>query len=336
VDEGSDVFLHLSNAGLQQRPDLVDSHTVHWHGFRNAIPLFDGVPEMSVSVPIGADFTYYYKPTDPGTYMYHCHFEDVEHIHMGMTGVVFVRPKQNAGATVGTKVIPAGKYVYNDGLPPSDPNSTAYDREWVIFLSEVWATAHYNDAHIQPTDWSEYHSDFWLMNGRVYPDTILPNFDPVVGGTPGSDAERLQYQPMSSLITCKAGEKVLIRTVSLGYTQSAMTIPGINLRVVGKDATYLESRTLNADGLTYTNSGTFTTFDTNTVYIGPGEATDAIFTAPAYQNLDPVKGYDTYLLYNRNYGELASGSTAGYGGQMTEIHVYPTTATLLAQTAPNT
>ena len=36
--------------------------------------------------PIGRDFTYYYQPRQPGTYMYHCHFEDVEHVQMGMTG----------------------------------------------------------------------------------------------------------------------------------------------------------------------------------------------------------------------------------------------------------
>ena len=77
------------------RPDLFDAHTIHWHGFRNAIPWFDGVPEMSISVPIGRDFAYYYQPRDPGTYMYHCHFEDVEHVQMGMTGVLYVRPKQN-------------------------------------------------------------------------------------------------------------------------------------------------------------------------------------------------------------------------------------------------
>ena len=53
------------------------------------------MPELSLAVPIGRDFTYFYRPHDAGTYMYHCHFEDVEHVQMGMTGMVFVRPKQN-------------------------------------------------------------------------------------------------------------------------------------------------------------------------------------------------------------------------------------------------
>lgn len=34
--------LRLTNLGLQMRPDLTDAHTLHWHGFRNAIPISTG------------------------------------------------------------------------------------------------------------------------------------------------------------------------------------------------------------------------------------------------------------------------------------------------------
>ena len=94
------------------RPDLVDGHTIHWHGFVNAIPLFDGVPELSISVPIGRSFTYFYRPHDPGTYMYHCHFEDVEHVQMGMTGLLFVRPSQNGQAITYTDPSTGGPDVH--------------------------------------------------------------------------------------------------------------------------------------------------------------------------------------------------------------------------------
>ena len=89
---GEELWVELTNLGLQLRPDLVDGHTLHWHGFRNAIPFYDGVPESSIAVPIGHEFTYVYRPQDSGTYMYHCHFEDVEHVTMGMHGIVFVKP----------------------------------------------------------------------------------------------------------------------------------------------------------------------------------------------------------------------------------------------------
>ena len=98
--------------------------------------------------------------------MYHCHVEDVEHVQMGMTGMIFVRPRQNGN----TSSSPSGKYAYNDG-----DGSTGYDREFAMFMSEVWAEAHWADAHIQLPEWSDYRADFALLNGRVYPDTLLPS-----------------------------------------------------------------------------------------------------------------------------------------------------------------
>ena len=67
VRPGQPGRLHgqLTNLGLALRPDLFDAHTLHWHGFRNVIPFFDGEPTGSVSVPTGRDFTYVYRPATP-------------------------------------------------------------------------------------------------------------------------------------------------------------------------------------------------------------------------------------------------------------------------------
>jgi FtsP/CotA-like multicopper oxidase with cupredoxin domain len=343
-DELDSIQVNLTNLGLQQRPDLVDSHTIHWHGFRNALPLFDGVPEMSIATPIGQTFPYYYHPHDAGTYMYHCHFEDVEHVQMGMQGIVFVRPAQNktgngAGAPParyngGAAGAPLG-YAYNDGVAPGDSLSTAYDREYAMFLGDMWAQAHYNDAHIQATDWSDYHADFWLLNGRSYPDTLAPNgggIDPATGNLIApSGRTDLQYQPMSSLVQCNAGDRVLLRVVNLGYTQASMRVDGIPMRVVGKDATPL--RGLSTSG---TRTGADTSYFTDTVYIGAGESYDAIFTAPTYSggSGSSGQGYDTYLFFNNALGALTTAGGSGLGGQMTEIRVSPAGA-LAPQTTPN-
>jgi FtsP/CotA-like multicopper oxidase with cupredoxin domain len=301
-DEEDDIYLTLTNLGLSQRPDLFDGHTLHWHGFVNAIPLFDGVPELSLAVPIGRDLTYFYRPHDAGTYMYHCHFEDVEHVQMGMTGMVFVRPKQNRAPVNGD---PAGtKYAYNDG-----DGSTRYDREFAYMVTELWSAAHYRDAHIQVNDWTDYDPSFWLLNGRGYPDTLAPN------GNPNStSAGRLQFQPISSLITCNAGERVLLRMSNLGYQNHAFTTDNIDLRIVAKDASLLMGR-----------DGTMNFITTNTVDIGPGESRDILFVAPAP---------GTYLLYDRKYAYLNNGGGVGYGGMMTKIVVSPA-GTLPKQTAPN-
>ncbi len=53
-----------------------------------------------------------------------------------------------------------------------------------MLLTEVWAESHWADAHIQLPEWSDYHADFGLINGRAYPDTLAPNgsidpFNPV-------------------------------------------------------------------------------------------------------------------------------------------------------------
>lgn len=318
-----DFRMQLTNLGLALRPDLFDAHTIHWHGFRNVIPFFDGEPSTSVSVPTGRDFTYIYRPREEGTYMFHCHVEDVEHVHMGMTSLVFVRPLQN-GQNIGGFT----KFAYNDG-----DGSTGYDREFAMFLSEVWAEAHWDDAHIQLPDWTDYRADFALLNGRVYPDTIAPNgsvdpfnsvFDASGDLIPTLGYEHLQYQPLSSLVTCMPGERVLLRFANLGFKESAMTLAGIPMRVVGRDATHMRGR-----------DGTDTSYVTDTITAGAGESFDVLFEAPAFSggSGSSGNGYDTYMLYNRAYTRSNNLASGGFGGQTTEVRVYPTG--VAAQQFPN-
>jgi FtsP/CotA-like multicopper oxidase with cupredoxin domain len=320
---GNDVQITVTNLGMQVRPDLTDGHTLHWHGFRNAIPFYDGVPEMSVSVPIGRDLTYFYQAKDPGTYMYHCHFEDVEHVQMGMTGPLFVRPRQN-----GTVLGGFNKFAYNDG-----DGTTGYDREFALLLTEMYLESHWQDAHIQQPLWDQYHADAWFINGRSYPDTLAPTtgfYGPtgprptgVAVGDPNpwpnprvSAPPRLSHQPLSSLVECNAGDRVLLRLANLGYQLHAMTVPGLVLDVVGKDATLLA------------NGAVKTSMQTETISIGPGESFDCLFTAPS------VSATTTYVLYNRAYATSQNRDQQGIGGMRTEIRVHPA-GTLPAQTAPN-
>jgi FtsP/CotA-like multicopper oxidase with cupredoxin domain len=311
IDENDDLRLTLYNLGLQQRPDITDSHSIHWHGFRNAIPAFDGVPDLSVSVPIGSGYTYVFRPPagdGPGTYMYHCHFEDVEHVSQGMTGLAVIRPAQN-----GTPFTYQGRtltrFAYNDG-----DGSTGYDRDFGFMMHEIFSELRFNDAHIQLTDWTTYRPDYYTLNGRVYPYTIAPHGmgrDPLTGDliiTPGY--EHLQYQPISSLVRANAGEQVLLRFANLGYQHQVMTLPGIPMRVVGKDAAQLRGR-----------DGANQKYVSESITLGPGESVDAIFTAP---NVTPgPNGYATYLLYNRKLASLSNAGGPGYGGQMTEVRIFP-------------
>jgi FtsP/CotA-like multicopper oxidase with cupredoxin domain len=302
VNELDDVTVRLTNIGLVGRPDLDDSHTIHWHGFRNQVTIFDGVPEVSIAVPPGRNFDYFFRPRDEGTYMYHCHFEDTEHVQMGMVGVIFVRPAQDGNTTL----YPSGKYAYDDG-----DGSTGFDREFALLVQDVWTIPHDNLIAVQESIWSDYHADFWVINGRAYPDTIKPNNDPSVPS-----------QPISSLIQVNEGDRALLRWVNLGYEQHAMQLAGITMKIVGQDATFLGPLPSGRADITHL---------TNTIYIGPGESRDVLFTAPPHSG---GAGPDVYLLKNRNLNKLVNGGAPGLGGMLTEVRVYPS-GTLPSQTVPN-
>ena len=98
-----------------------------------------------------------------------------------------------------------------------------------------------------------------------------------------------------------------------------MTLAGPRMRVVGKDATPMRGR-----------DGTDTSYEASTLSFGAGESIDAIFTAPPKTG----PGYDTYLLYNRQY-ERSNNLGGGFGGQRTEVRVYAA-GNLPPQTVPNT
>jgi FtsP/CotA-like multicopper oxidase with cupredoxin domain len=316
--EGADAYVKLTNLGLIQRPDLIDSHTIHWHGFRTPSAAFDGVPEVSIAVPISRQFTYFYRPHDAGTYMYHCHFEDVEHVQLGMTSIVFVRPASNPN------------WAY-------DHSSTAFDRHVAILLNEVWSGFHDGDRDIQETIPTDYDPQWFTLNGRAYPQTVLPNDDPgldpslriLTNNANNGDDEA--SQPISALIQVNPGERVLLRLANLGYLQHAMELPGIPMTVIGQDATFLGPNTTL--GVTYGDRR----YTTNTLYIGPGEARDVLFTAPAYSTSAPSGTdawgtFNRYMFRNRDYRRLANdgragggganGAVNGIGGMATEVRVY--------------
>ena len=100
-DEDDEFFLTLTNVGMIMRPDLFEQHTVHFHGYPNASSFYDGVPDASVAINIGASFTYYYLAPDAGTYFWHCHITPPEHLQMGMVGQLYVRPRQDRVPTNG-------------------------------------------------------------------------------------------------------------------------------------------------------------------------------------------------------------------------------------------
>jgi FtsP/CotA-like multicopper oxidase with cupredoxin domain len=300
LDEGDVFYLSLSNVGMLVRPDLFDPHTVHWHGYPEASTVFDGVPDSSVSINMGATLTYYYTVNDPGTYIYHCHVEATEHMQMGMLANLYVRPMQN-----GTSYeYPLGsgrvydKFVYNDG-----DGSTGYDVEFPIQMSSFDGAFHDASETVQPLPFALMRDDYGMLNGRGYPDTVVsgPLVPPAENGGKVSQFE-------SSLIEATAGEKVLLRISNVSITKYfTLSSLGIPMTVVGRDSKILRGPSPDG-GVT---PGTDLYYKTNSVTLGGGETREVILDTTG---IDP----GTYFLYTSNLDFLSNG-TEEFGGMMTEI-----------------
>lgn len=296
IKQGQDVYLTLTNRSFVIRPDLFDSHSVHFHGFPNAASVFDGEPMASTAPNPGSSFSYYYKGPEPGTYMYHCHVEASEHMQMGMLGSLFVRPLQDDAppACPGGRVF-AG-FAYNDG-----DCSTGYDVAYPIQIVSFDPNFHDADQNIQPLPFANMTDTYTMLNGRGYPDTINPNqlnnsfTDFASGGKPS--------QKINSIITATQGQRILLRISSLStidfYTLSS---PGIPMTVVAKDTRLLRTSFPPFTNLYYT---------TNSVTLGGGMSVDVIMDTTS---IAP----GTYFLYTSNVIHL-NNDQEDFGGMMTEI-----------------
>jgi FtsP/CotA-like multicopper oxidase with cupredoxin domain len=300
LKEGQEFYLNLTNVGMVLRPDLFDQHSVHFHGFPQAASVFDGVPESSATVNMGATFTYYYKIMDPGTYMYHCHVEATEHMQMGMLGNLYVEPKQNKTGYVGHLTParleggPASEplgYAYNDG-----DGSTAYDVEKEIQIGSFDPNFHDQHIAIQALPFAAMRDKFPMLNGRGYPDTVNTG----VISTNNGLGQDLPSQPINALITATAGQRVLLRISNLAVTRFYTLGSTIPMRVVGHSARLLRGP-----------SGANLSYKTNSVTLGGGESIDVILDTAG---LAP----GTYLLYSTNLNYL-SNNDKDFGGMMTEI-----------------
>jgi hypothetical protein len=300
VKEGQKLYLTLTNVGMMIRPDLFDPHTVHYHGFPNAAPIFDGVPDLSISINMGSSLTYFYYNVEPGTYMWHCHVEATEHMQMGMLANLYVTPKQDG--TPFTDPDGSGrvytKFAYNDG-----DGSTGYNVDYPIQISAFDPDFHDASLFVQPLPFALMVDKYPMLNGRGYPDTVNTAELENTAGDDGYADENHFSQKIHSLITATQGEKILLRISSLSTTSyHTLTVLGIPMKVVGMGARLLRGP-----------DGKDLFYETNSVDLGGGEAIDVI--------LDTARvAPGTYFLYTTNLDHL-SNHNEDFGGMMTEIVV---------------
>ena len=351
-DEDDEFFLTLSNVGMIMRPDLFEQHTVHFHGYPNASSFYDGVPDASVAINIGASFTYYYLAPDAGTYFWHCHITPPEHLQMGMVGQLYVRPRQDR-VPAGTGTFPNGgggnlyTYLgYQNGIGLTSGTMadlrTACSPAADILCSATMPAV--NTGATQGLD-KLGNPQKYVYNdgdGSTAYDTEYPiqmhGFDPnfhFVGMTFNPEMfvdmkdKYFLLNGRSYPDTVAAGPQATVSTDGqMHYSQPLPAI--INIPAGGKASLRLvnlsvsEYHTLQSLGvpmkvvgwnakLLRDQAGNNTEYYTNSITLGGGESLDVILDATN----TPV---GTYYLYTPNLDHL-SNDAENFGGMMTEVHV---------------
>ena len=302
LDQDQELYLSLTNVGMIMRPDLFDAHSVHWHGFPNAASVFDGVPEVSPSAAMLATQPYYYTAAKEGTYFYHCHVEASEHMQMGMIGNLYVKPRQNKkanGTDLNGFIHQTGfEYLYNDG-----DGSTFYDVDYPIQLTTFDSAFHDASIDVQPLPFALMQDNYFMINGRGYPDTINPNsIANNADGMSGGKIPNYDAQIVNARIQASPGDKIALRLSNVSTTDliTVATTLGVPMRVVGRGAELLRGPT-DLD----------TSYEVNVLNIGGGQAYDVIIDTAGV----PA---GTYFLYTTNL-QFLSNNAEERGGIMTEI-----------------
>ncbi len=374
IDEDDELFLTLTNVGMIMRPDLFEQHTIHFHGYPNASSFFDGVPDASVAISIGASFTYYYLAPDAGTYFWHCHISPPEHLQMGMVGQIYVRPRQNR-VTALQDLGQALKTANSDSVKNPGANGVACSDILCTGQTPLPAAADLNNGGatgVQGGGMYAYNDGDGSTRYDVEYAIQIHGFDPnfhFVGMTfnpeafvdmkdkyfllngrsypdtvsPGTmttqsvDGTMHASQPLPTIINIPAGGRALLRISDLDVTEfQTLASLGIPMRVIALNARLL--RDMAGNDMTYLS---------NSITLGGGESLDVMLDACKARATDGTCPQDQkysagqkFYLYTPNLDHL-SNDAENFGGLMTEVNICdsvdPTTklCTINNQTAGN-
>jgi FtsP/CotA-like multicopper oxidase with cupredoxin domain len=187
----------------------------------------------------GGTVSYSFTVSRPGTYLYQSGTQPDIEIEMGLVGTLIVRP---AGFNEATN---AGRTAYGAA-------SSAYDREYLFFESEMDRCAHAAEDAIEQAlaagqplpdpadhnppdvcttvDPATFMATLWFLNGRNGPDTMLK-----------ANVSWLPLQPYNALARMHPGERALMRLVDGGRDLHPFHHHGNNAWLIARDGRLLES-----------------------------------------------------------------------------------------------
>jgi hypothetical protein len=166
----------------------------------------------------GADVSYSFTASHPGTYLYESGSDVAKQIEMGLYGALIVRPSLG------------DDYAYDDAVTRFDPS-----REYLLLLAEIDPVLHHAVETGKPYDFTTLQNHYFTINGRSFPDTIQDN---------GTDL--LPNQPYGALVRIRPNDPsndqpALIRMVNAGADNHPFHPHGNHTRQIAQDGRRLLS-----------------------------------------------------------------------------------------------
>lgn len=230
-------------------------------------PVKDNGVFVSYNTPASSEncTSYTFTATRPGLFLYESGASPEEQVSMGLYGALVIYPQG-----------------FDDFLDPdyhaaySGNTGMDFDIEKILILGDIDSRLNLAMDTDSPFNMLDYNPDHWVINGRSYPFTLLPD-----------NYGLLASQPIGSGLRTIPGQKVLLRIINAGFQNHTFRLLGITARVVA------------VDGWTLRAGGNFpdATYLKNTVTIASGESYDLIFTA---------NGQGKYFLHDRNLNHLCN------------------------------
>jgi manganese oxidase len=180
----------------------------------------------------------------PGVFLYESGTEPEKQVSMGLYGAILIHPDK-----VNNPSHPDYKTAYGSNT------GSDFDIEKVLILSDLDSRLNSNAGTGNPFNILDFEPQYWLINGRSFPHSVLPD-----------NVSFLQSQPVSSKVNAIPGQKVLLRLINAGSQNHTFRLEGLTARVVAIDGWPLVTQVSNASYLK------------NTIIIAAGESYDLIFT----------------------------------------------------------
>ena len=100
-----------------------------------------------------------------------------------------------------------------------------------MLLSDIDSKWH-DTVEAQKTYYApDFKPDFWLVNGRAYPDTLKPHPLTITSLNANTNLTQLNYE---SYVHIKTNDKVLFRMINMGYAAVPWHIHGWHFQVIGQ------------------------------------------------------------------------------------------------------